>query len=168
VRQRSSKSRAPQPSEAFDTGLRLLGRRDHSREELRRKLSRRGHDQQVVEAAMRRITELYLVDDQAFARSYVRRRASLRGPLAIAAELAARGIDRTASEAALAGFDAAEQLRSAMRLVERAHDREPDGITYQELLAKVGPRLIRRGFSTSIVRAACRSIMEGASPPADD
>jgi SOS response regulatory protein OraA/RecX len=117
---------------------------------------------------MQRITELYLVDDQAFARSYVRRRASVRGPLAIAAELAARGIDRAASEAALADFDAAEQLRSAMRLVERARDREPDDLSYHELLAKVGPRLLRRGFSAIIVRAACRSVLEGTSPPADD
>jgi len=167
VRQRSSKSRTPQPAEAFDTGLRLLGRRDHSREELRRKLDRRGHDQQVVEEAMRRITELYLVDDQAFARSYVRRRASARGPLAIAAELAARGIDRKASEAALADFGPAEQLQSAIRLVERVCARE-DGMTYREMLDKVGNRMLRRGFPAHIVQAACRAVSTGAVPPPGD
>ena len=166
MRTGSSKPRAaPQPGEAFDTGLRLLGRRDHSREELRRKLERRGHGQEALEAAMRRITELYLVDDRAFARSYVRRRASVRGPLAIAAELAARGIDRAATEAALADFGPSEQLRSAMRLVERARDREPDEITYQELLSKVGNRLLRRGFSARVVQAACRAVLEQRSDP---
>jgi regulatory protein len=159
VRPRSSRSGAAQPAEAFDTVLRLLGRRDHSREELRRKLARRGHDQQTIEAALGRITELGHVDDQAFARSYVRRRASLRGPLAIAGELAARGIDRGATQAALADFDPSEQLLSATRLVERACAREPDEITYRELLGKVGNRLLRRGFSARIVQAACLAVL---------
>jgi regulatory protein len=159
VRTGSSRPRPAQPAEAFDTVLRLLGRRDHSREELRRKLARRGHDQQVIEAALRRVTELGHVDDQAFARSYVRRRASVRGPLAIAAELSARGIDRGSTETALADFDPSEQLSSAIRLVERACVREPDAITYRELLARVGNRLLRRGFSGNIVQAACRAVI---------
>jgi regulatory protein len=168
VRPRSSRPRAAQPAEAFDTVLRLLARRDHSREELRRKLDRRGHDQQTIEAALRRITELGHVDDQAFARSYVRRRASVRGPLAIAAELAARGIDRGASEAALAGFDPSEQLSSATRLAERACAREPDAMSYQEMLAKVGTRLLRRGFPARIVQAACRAVVGAQSGDKDE
>ena len=168
MRTGSSRSKAAQPAEAYDTVLRLLGRRDHSREELRRKLARRGHDQQTIEAALRRVTELGHVDDQAFARSYVRRRASARGPVAISAELAARGIDRGASEAALADFDPSEQLRSATRLVERACAREPDEISYRELLAKVGNRLLRRGFSAGIVQAACRAVLGAQSGSTDE
>jgi regulatory protein len=167
VQRRNSRSRATQPAEALDTGLRLLGRRDHSREELRRKLDRRGHDRQVVEATIRRVAEMGHLDDQAFARGYVRRRASVRGPLAIAAELAARGVDRGASEAALADFDASEQLRAATRLVERVYVREPE-LSYRELLAKVGNRLLRRGFSARVVQAACRAVASGAPSPTED
>jgi regulatory protein len=134
---------------------------------LRRKLDRRGHDQKVVEAAMGRITELGYLDDQAFARSYVRRRASVRGPRAIAAELAARGIDRASSDAALADFDADEQLRSATRLVERVYVKEPE-LRYRELLAKVGNRLLRRGFNAHIVQAAVRAVVSGAPQITED
>ena len=167
MRTGNSRSRAPQPAEAYDTVLRLLGRRDHSREELRRKLARRGHDQQAIEAALRRVTELGHVDDQAFARSYVGRRASVRGPRAIAAELAARGVDRSSSEAALANFGATEQLQAAIRLVERACVREPE-MSYREMLNKVGSRLLRRGFQAQLVQAACRAVLAGAVQPPDD
>ena len=164
---RSPRSKAPQPGEAFDAGLRLLGRRDHSREELRRKLDRRGHDQQTIDAALGRITELGHIDDQAFARSYVGRRASVRGPRAIAAESAARGVDRSSSEAALADFGATEQLQAAIRLVERACVREPE-MSYRDMLNKVGSRLLRRGFQAQVVQAACRAVLAGAVHPPDD
>jgi regulatory protein len=161
VHQRSSESRPAKPGDAVATGLRLLGRRDHSREELRRKLDRRGHDQQAIEEAMRRIHESYGgLNDPAFARSYVRRRADARGPMAIAAELAARGIDRKVTEAALAEFGPEAQLRSATRIAERLYDSQKPGMGYREMRDKIGAKLLRRGFPTTIVRAACQSVIE--------
>jgi regulatory protein len=148
--------------------LRLLSRRDHSREELRRKLDRRGHDREAVDDAIRRIHEAYGLDDQAFARSYVLRRASTRGPMAIAAELASRGIDRRAVEAALAGFGEAEQLGAATRLAQRLYGGLRAGMGYREVLNAIGPKLLRRGFPTTIVRAACGSVLEEASQSPED
>ncbi|HEY3196320.1 MAG TPA: regulatory protein RecX [Candidatus Dormibacteraeota bacterium] len=150
--------------------MRLLGRRDHSRLELRRKLSRRGHDDEVVRAVLDRFRDAGYLDDAKFARSVVRRRASGRGPRAIAAELAALGIDRAAAAAALAEFGPEEQLRSAIHLAERlyarlASDRQ---LGYRDLLDHVGPKLLRRGFPETIVRQACRTVLEGlgqAPPP---
>ena len=166
---KSSKSRVPKPpGDPVEAGLRLLARRDHSREELRRKLSRRGHEQQALEEAIRRIDESYGLDDQAFARSYVRRRASTKGPLAIAGELAARGIDRRSAQAALAGFGADEQLASATLLAERLYAQSGRRMGDRDALNKIGTKLLRRGFSTAIVRAACRAVLEGAAQATDD
>jgi regulatory protein len=145
-----------------------LGRRDHSREELRRKLSLRGHEKPAIDEAIQRIDKTYGLDDQAFARSYVRRRASARGPMAIAGELAARGVDRAATEAALAEFGAAEQLGSATVLAMRLYAREREDLGYRQILDKIGAKLLRRGFPTTIVRAACRSLVAGASQPPED
>ena len=156
--------RSSKPGDPIETGLRLLGRRDHSREELRRKLSRRGHEKQAIEEALQRIHKAYCLDDEAFARSYVRRRASSRGPLAIASELAARGIARQTIEAALAAFEPADQVGAATRLAERLYEPE---MSYRELLDRVGSKLLRRGFSTSVVLAACRSVLETARLPED-
>jgi regulatory protein len=96
VRQRSSSPRGERrPAvSALEAGLRLLGRRAHSRTELRRKLARRGHPEADIEVALGRLVELGYLDDRSFASGLVRRRGTVRGPLALSAELAARGVDR--------------------------------------------------------------------------
>jgi regulatory protein len=141
-----------------------LGRRDHSREELRRKLSRRGHEKESVEEAIRQISRSYGMDDQRFARSYVRMRSKTRGPMAIAGELAARGVDRAATEAALAEFGPAEQLLAATILANKLSGRVHEDLDYRQMLDKIGSKLARRGFSTTIVRAACHAVATGTAP----
>ena len=144
----------------LDASLRLLGRRAHSQVELRRKLARRGYSAADTQAAIGRLIELGYLDDRSFASGHVRRRGTVRGPLALSAELAARGVDRAAADAALAEFGPAQQLASATRLAERLFARKPvDG--YREMLDRVGSRLVRRGFSPAIVRAACTAVMAG-------
>jgi len=162
VRQRSS-SRAKLPVVgALDAGLRLLARRVHSRAEVRRKLGRRGYGEEEVESAVARLGELGYLDDRAFAEGHVRRRSAARGPLALSAELAARGVDRRLAGAALDGFDAEGQLASATRLAERLFGQKAFP-GYREMLGSVGAKLLRRGFSPGIVRAACNAVWKGTS-----
>lgn len=167
-RQGGGASAKPPPGDPVETGLRLLSRRDHSREELRRKLSRRGHEKQAIEEAIQRIHKSYALDDRAFARAYVRRRSSAKGPMVIAGELAARGIDRASTEAALAEFGAAEQLQAATLLAFRLYSRQREDLGYRQVLDKIGSKLLRRGFPTTVVTAACRSLIAGAAGPPDD
>jgi regulatory protein len=152
---------------AVDAGLRLLGRRAHSRVELRRKLSRRGYSSDDVDLALSRLIELGYLDDRSFAEGLVRRRGALRGPLALSAELAARGVDRAQADAAVAGFDVDAQLASATQLAERLYAKKPS-VGYRAMLDGVGSKLLRRGFSTMIVRAACRTVLSGAAGEAQD
>ena len=157
-----SSSRRPRSSpptgSALDAGLRLLGLRAHSRVELLLKLTRRGHEGAEIRAALRRLQELGYLDDQAFARSFVRRRAAVRGPRALSAELASRGVDRAQVDTAVAEFGEAEQLAAATKIAERLYARKP-APTYRELLDAIGSKLVRRGFSMSIARAACGAIL---------
>src|SRR5437899_2015115 len=93
------------------------------------------------------------LDDAAFAAGHVRRRSAARGPLALSAELAARGVERRDADAALARLDPASQLAAATRLARRlAGNRRPAG--YQELLGTVGSKLLRRGFTLGVAREA--------------
>jgi SOS response regulatory protein OraA/RecX len=128
--------------------------------ELKRKLSRRGYSDEQTEAALTRLSELRYLDDQSFAVGLVRRRGAVRGPMALSAELSARGVDRVHVAAALAGFDAAAQLASATRLAERLYARKPQA-GYRDMLNEVGSKLMRRGFSANVVRAACRAALTG-------
>jgi regulatory protein len=157
----------PQAS-ALDSALRLLARRAHSRAELRLKLARRGYEPDAVQAALTRLAELGYLDDAAFARGLVRRRGGGRGPLALAAELAAKGVRREEAQAALAGYEPAAQLEAATRLAERLNAARP-AAGYRELLDGIGVKLLRRGFSANVVRAACQAVHQehrsGAGAP---
>ena len=108
---------------------------------------------------MARLLELGYLNDQDFARGLVRRRGALRGPLALSRELASKGVSRAEAELAVAEFDSEAQLLSATRLAERLYARRP-GIGYREMLDGIGTKLLKRGFSATIVRAACRSVLE--------
>jgi SOS response regulatory protein OraA/RecX len=67
----------------------------------------------------------------------------------------------------LAGFDAEAQLESATRMAERLYASKPS-LGYREMLNEIGSKLLRRGFSSTIVRAACRSVLMGTIEPPDD
>jgi len=159
-------SKGPPPGTALDAGLRLLGRRAHSRVELLLKLTRRGFEGMAIRDALKRLEELGYLDDRAFARSFVRRRGSARGPRALSAELAARGVDRAEVNTALAGFGPDEQLAAATRIAERLYATKPV-YSRQELLDGIGTKLVRRGFSMGVARAACLSVLAGAASPTD-
>jgi len=161
VPQRSFSRHRPPPSDsALDAGLRLLARRAHSRVELLLKLTRRGYEGEAIRAALLRLGELGYLDDQAFARSFVRRRGSVRGPRALSAELAARGVDRAQVDTAVAEFGEAEQVAAATQIAERLYARKPS-LGYREILDEVGSKLVRRGFSVSVARAVCHTLLAG-------
>lgn len=156
MRRRTSK---PPSIGAFDAALGLLARRAHSEFEMRRKLGRRGYDRGEVDAAVSRLLARRLLDDSEFAAGHVRRRSRSLGPLAISAELAARGVDRDIADGALGGFDPQEQLESALRVAERLCGGKSYA-SYRELLNAVGSKLLRRGFSMTAARTACQAIWE--------
>ena len=162
-----SRPATPPSDDPVARAVGLLARRAHSKWELRRKLRMKGFAAEAVDTAMVRLVELGYLDDSSFAKGLVRRRAALRGPRALSAELAARGVDRAEADAAVAGFDAEAQLVSATRLAERLYARKA-GIGYREMLDTVGTKLLRRGFSAPVVREACRSVLSGAAQPPED
>jgi len=163
-RSSSRRPKAPPSGTALDAGLRLLGRRAHSRVELLLKLTRRGFEGPAIRQALKRLEELGYLDDRAFASSFVRRRGSVRGPRALSAELAARGVDRSEVDTALAVFGPDEQLAAATHIAERLYAAKP-ALSRQEMLDRIGTKLVRRGFSMALARAACMSVLAGAASP---
>jgi regulatory protein len=122
----------------------------------------KGFEAEAVEVAMARLAELGYLNDSAFAHSLVRRRGALRGPLALSAELAAKGVGRVEAAAAVAEFGPEAQVASATRLAERLFAKNP-GMSYREMLDSVGTKLMRRGFPVTVVTAACRSVLATAA-----
>jgi len=125
----------------------LLASRAHSARELRTKLLRRGHRADEVSQALERLSRDGYLDDAAYAEALVVRRSGSRGARAIAAELAAKGIGREAAQAALSRLQPGDELRAATQVARRLGRLDPD---------RAGARLVRRGFSFQVARAALR------------
>ncbi len=90
---------------AYDTALRLLSRREHSRRELRLKLQLREHADECIEPALDRLSAEGYLSDRRFAEAYAAERVGKGfGPRRIEAELGERGIDTAGIAAALAPF----------------------------------------------------------------
>ena len=136
---------------AHDKALTLLSYRDHSREELRRKLLRTA-DEEAAEEAADRMEELGLVDDERFARQlaaelYDRK---LYGRNRVIYELQQRGIDRGAAQTVADEFDE-EPAERALRYLEKKYprNRADDGTRRRASAA-----LSRCGYAWEDIRQA--------------
>lgn len=73
--------------------VRLLSRREHSTEELKRKLAAKGHPESSIEAVLDKLGKKKWVSDERFAANYVHHHARRgQGPVRIRAELRQQGI----------------------------------------------------------------------------
>lgn len=81
-------------AEVYAKAVELLARREHSAQELARKLRTRGCDQVVVETVLARLEADRLQSDARYAEVYLRQRSEKGyGPQRIRAELQERGVD---------------------------------------------------------------------------
>lgn len=147
--------REPTPAQR---ALALLVRREHSKQELTRKLLARGISSEDALLAVGKMAGAGWQDDERFACCLARTRALAGyGPLRIRAELASHRLENALVEAALAALaDAGEDdwPSQARALVERRFG-EASGLT-TAAQRKAADFLIRRGFDGDSVRAALR------------
>ena len=145
----------PAPGDAYDKGLGLLSRREHSARELKAKLARKGHAKEEVASALGRLRDKTYQSDDRFGISIARTRvAQGYGPARIRAELKSHGLADAAVRAAIAAADTDWPVLAAAQLKRRfgtkaAADREERGRRAQFLL--------RRGFDPATVRAVTRA-----------
>jgi len=101
---RERKAAIDDPAVVLEAAARFLEARSRSVAEVRRRLTGAGYRADLVEGAIDRMTELGMLDDDAFARAWVesRDRARPRGERAIRAELGLKGVDRAVVDAVLA------------------------------------------------------------------
>lgn len=134
---------------AYRTVLRCLELRAYARSDLGRRLVRKGHPRQAVEAALERAAGLGLLDDAAYARNYVQTRAARgRGPSRLTRDLLVMGVQRSLIDGALAAEWPEGSDRSSMPLVlatKRAA--QLAALPRQTKRRRVLAYLARRGFS---------------------
>lgn len=146
------------PAVVLEAAVRFLEPRQRSIGEVRRRLTRVGYRDELVEGAIARLVELGVLDDQAFARTWMksRDRARPRGERALRRELALKGVEREVADNVIAERDAAEpeaDAEAAKRLLERnarALARVPDPRARRQ---RAYALLARHGFDSETALA---------------
>lgn len=152
--------------------LTKLAARARSRRELADALDQRQVPPEVAQRVLDRFGEVGLVDDAAFAKSWVESRQASRGlsRRALTVELRRKGIEAEALADSLAGIDDEAEYAAARRLVDKkavsTRHRPPDA-RWRQLVGL----LARRGYSSALsirVVADALSAERSADGFADD
>jgi regulatory protein len=144
--------------------VRLLSRREHSVQELKRKLLGRGYLAERVDRVVDQLAEKRLVSDTRFASSYVRHHAARgQGPIRIRAELRQQSLDEPLIQGEL-GAAEVDWVSRAIEVRERKFGADRPQTPGER--AKQARFLQYRGFSSDQIRAALRR--EGGVEPDDD
>jgi regulatory protein len=159
----------PDPESVARTILldQLTGRA-RSRQELADKLAQRNVPTEVATRLLDRFEEVGLVDDEAFARSWVESRHASRGlaPRALAQELRRKGVaDEVAREALeqVGRDDQEEAARALVRRKLRSLERFDDATRTRRLVGM----LARKGYGQGLAFAVVREELGAESTPLD-
>jgi regulatory protein len=185
---RARRAAVDDPATVLDAAAGLLERRPRSVAEVRRRLRDAGYRAELVDGAIERLTDLGMLDDAAFATSWVesRDRARPRGARALRDELRRKGVAAADVESALAARDAvvtgarddragpaandghavsrASDEAAAGRLLARrgGHvSREPDP---RKRRAKAYALLARNGFDPEVCATVAAAWLADAAP----
>ena len=134
--------------------VRLLSRREHSTEELRRKLAARGYAEDGIATVVEKLAAKKLVSDQRFVSSYVQHHARRgQGPVRIRAELRQQGITDSQIEQEVSAEET-DWSRLAGEVRRRKFGAELPRTASER--AKQARFLQYRGFNSDQIRAALK------------
>ncbi|HEY8636585.1 MAG TPA: regulatory protein RecX [Candidatus Limnocylindrales bacterium] len=171
------------PTVVLEAAARFLEPRARSVAEVRRRLTGAGYQSDLVEGAINRMLELAMLDDEAFARTWIesRDRARPRGERAIRQELGLKGVDRATIDLVLA-----ERREAVAGLAnDDGITVSPDQVAAERLLARhartlariADPRqrrqrayalLARNGFDSEVCRSLAAGVVEAGDQAEDD
>ncbi len=139
---------------AYNCAVSLLSRRDHSERELLNKLAVKGY-KDGAEEAVEKLKNGGYIDDERFARLYVRELQTLKkyGKKRIEQELFRKGVDRGIIRAVLEETEFDEE--ELIALIRRKYGRY---LSDEKGINKTVNSLLRMGYSYGEIRGALRAI----------
>lgn len=145
-----------------DYCLRLLGRREHAREELKRKAADKGFDPGQVEPVLDELARKKYIDDEKFAEKFVSDKIGIQrwGPVKIRAELKKKRISNPVIDRTISIYtDDLELIQICVDLAlkrKRHFSKEPDAFKCKQ---KIAAYLQRKGFSFETINRALPDII---------
>ncbi|UYM04559.1 regulatory protein RecX [Solicola gregarius] len=171
---RGRRKREPEDAEARDLGpdadpeavarkilLQRLTEQPRSRTELERALAKRDVPADVAARLLDRFEEIGLVDDEAFARSWVESRQRTRGLAgrALAQELRRKGVDDETVRETVDDIDPDDERENA-RLLVRKKLRSVRSLDRQVQVRRLAGMLARKGYSSGLAYAVIREELD--------
>jgi len=137
-----------------------------SRQELRDRLAKKDVPDELAERLLDRFSEVGLVDDEAFARSWVESRQRSRGLArrALAQELRRKGVDDETARTALDELDPAQEEQAAHDLV-RKKLRSMRGVDHVTATRRLAGLLARKGYPAGLAFAVVREELGAVDDP---
>ena len=157
--------REEQRCTAHEAALRLLSHRPRSERELGQRLRVRGIAPEVAEEEVERLRDAGLLDDEAFAQSWVgeRQSSSPRGQRLLRYELLGRGVGADIADEAVLSVDD----RTAALAVARGRAHRLEGLEFRVFSQRLGGFLRRRGFAYDDIQEAVRTVWNETAPESE-
>jgi regulatory protein len=148
----------------FNQAVRFLARRAHSREELRRKLIRKGTPDEVKPVLLR-LEELGYLNDQEFAwiKARSQRKSKHWGNRRIQLDLKSRGLDAKIIEFALSRLEAELPEVDSLHQLTQSWIRSSGSPTTVSQLKKLFDRCLRLGYTPEQVRTELKDFFSDLS-----
>ena len=140
-----------------------------SRAELAARLARKQVPEEVADRLLTRFEEVGLIDDTAFARSWVQSRQVGKGLArrALAQELRRKGIDDEVAKEALDEVDPDDEVEAARALLRRKM-RSLQRVDRNTAIRRLTGVLARKGYPPGVAIRVVREELEAAGHRADD
>lgn len=136
---------------AKERALRVLDRAAQSRADLEKKLQQSGYTTEMIRAALDRLTEVGLVNDQEYALMLIRSRTQERGLVgrALEQELLKKGINYRQYPAVVEYLTqiADQQTDNAQHWASKKARQLPTGLERKKAVARIASFLARKGYS---------------------
>lgn len=140
---------------AAKRAMHLLEKQDRTEYQLREKLLQNGYPGEAVEYAVSYVKERHYLDDERYARSFIRIHQEKRSKMRLRSDLIKRGISKHVIEFCMEEEFSCDEREQIRILLEKKHF-SPDAADRKEV-GKMYQFLMRRGFRSCDISAALKT-----------
>jgi regulatory protein len=146
---------------AYSKALRMIGRRPHSIQEIKRKLKELGFEPDIINSSLEKLQQQNYINDEDFAKALTESRISYqrKGRNYVRQELQQRGISKDLIQGAIDQINPEEEYQAALTLAKKKWDLTTG--TNQDKSRKTLSFLMRRGFTGAVVSKVMQEVANG-------
>ena len=145
-----------------DSALRIIERSYKTEKQIYDKLIQKDYDKASIDKVLDLLKEYKLLDDEKYAKTYIKEKIKEQGKTKIKYALISRGISEGIIQENLSLIGNEEEEQSAMNLGEKKYNilikREDDP---KKIYKKLGDYLITRGYNFQTVKIVLNKILKG-------